>query len=253
MGDISVILNVYKRPHTLEKQIESIKNQTIKVGSDNIHVWYNPVEGVIQDKPKDSVIKTYESSYNTKFFGRFTIPLICKTKYIAIFDDDIIPGEKWLENCIKNINLREGILGGSGVITNGRNYVPNEKIGWNGLKNLNQVNVDLVGHAWFFKKKHAKFMWLEEPPSWENGEDMFFSYVAQKNGIPTYVPPHPPDKIEMWSNDFRKSKTNGVEWGVDDNAHSLVVSNHMQLRNNIVTDLKNRGWSTVRKNISKIM
>ena len=38
---ISVILNVYKRPYSLEKQIESILNQSVKVNPENIHVWYN--------------------------------------------------------------------------------------------------------------------------------------------------------------------------------------------------------------------
>jgi glycosyltransferase involved in cell wall biosynthesis len=40
---ISVILNVYKRPYTLEKQIESILNQSIEIKPENIHVWYNKV------------------------------------------------------------------------------------------------------------------------------------------------------------------------------------------------------------------
>ena len=40
MNDISVILNVYKRPDTLEKQIEAVKKQSIPIKSKNIHVWY---------------------------------------------------------------------------------------------------------------------------------------------------------------------------------------------------------------------
>ena len=189
--DVSVILNVFKRPHTLESQIEAIKNQTIKVRSEDIHVWYNtPNEDIEQFLPNDDKIRTYECNYNTKFFGRFTLPLLCKTKYIAIFDDDIIPGKKWFENCIKNIEQQNGILGGSGVITNGKTYSPNIKVGWNGIHADKAAMVDLVGHAWFFKQDSAKLMWLEPPPSWENGEDIFLSYVAQKYGIPTYVPPH---------------------------------------------------------------
>ena len=38
---VSVILNVYKRPEMLERQISAIKNQSVKVESKNIHVWYN--------------------------------------------------------------------------------------------------------------------------------------------------------------------------------------------------------------------
>ena len=52
--DISVILNVYKRPHILEQQIQAIKNQSIKIKSENIHVWYNDN---IKNLPKDDKIK----------------------------------------------------------------------------------------------------------------------------------------------------------------------------------------------------
>jgi hypothetical protein len=247
MDNISVILNVYKRGYTLEKQIEAIKSQSVKIKSENIHIWYNtPEDNSEQYKPKDLKIKTYNCSYNSKFWGRFTIPLLCNTEYIAIFDDDIIPGPKWFENCLNSIKSRDGILGGSGVITNGKTYTPNIKVGWNGMNNNTPTNVDLVGHAWFFKQKYAKFMWEETPPSWDNGEDMFFSYIAQKHGIPTYVPPHPENNKSLWSNDRTKSNTNGTDWGVDSNAHSLVHNNHLSLRNDIVVKLKQRGWKTIK-------
>ena len=249
MNDVSVILNVYKRPETLEKQIKAIKGQTHHVNSEDIHVWYNtPTEGDFgQLLPDDEKIKTYECNYNTKFFGRFTLPLLCRTKYVAIFDDDVIPGKRWFENCI-NILEKQGdaILGGSGVITNGKTYIPNDKIGWNGMHSHESISVDLVGHAWFFKQEHAKLMWIETPPSWENGEDMFLSYMAQKIGLKTIVPPHPGYNSDFWSNVPEQSSTNGLQWGFDDKAHSLTNMNHLVERDNIVKELKQRGWKTIR-------
>lgn len=239
---ISVILNVYKRPYTLEKQIESILSQSVEIKPENIHVWYNNVDGLEQPLPVETKIKTYKCNYNTKFFGRFTIPLICQTPYIAMFDDDVIPGKKWFENCLSTIDKHNAILGASGVITNGKTYVPNQKVGWNGIKNDKPREVDLVGHGWFYKKEWGKFMWLEEPPSWDNGEDMFFSYVAQKNGIKTIVPPHPIGDVELWGNNPNLDNN----WGVDRNAHSLTVTNHLGLRNKIVKDLKTKGWKTIK-------
>jgi hypothetical protein len=246
MGDISVILNVYKRGYTLEKQIEAIKQQSIGIKSENIHVWYNKVEGVVQPLPKDPEIKTYQCNYNTKFFGRFTIPLLCRTKYIAIFDDDIIPSKDWFSNCLNSMNKLEGIYGGSGIITNGKTYTPHQKVGWNGLKSDKITEVDLVGHAWFFKQEHTKFMWTEPIPSWDNGEDIFFSYVAQKYGIKTYVPPHPEGHINLWSNDRALASNNGVDWGSDENAHYIKNVNHMDDRNKLVEDMISNGWKTVK-------
>ena len=76
---ISVILNVYKRPYTLEAQIAAIKEQSVGIKSENIHVWYNHVEGLEQPLPKDPNIKVYKANWNTKFFGRFMILTSKKT------------------------------------------------------------------------------------------------------------------------------------------------------------------------------
>jgi len=245
-NSISVILNVYKRGYTLEKQIEAIKNQSIKINSEDIHVWYNKVEGVEQPLPKDLQIKTYQCNYNTKFFGRFTIPLLCRTKYVAIFDDDIIPSKDWFKNCLDSINKQDGIYGGSGIITNGKTYNPHVKVGWNGSKNNGIIEVDLVGHAWFFKQEYSKFMWIEPIPNWENGEDIFLSYIAQKHDIKTYVPPHPIQKEQLWSNNRSLASTNGVDWGSDENAHYLKNVNHMNDRNKLVEEMISRGWKTIK-------
>jgi hypothetical protein len=242
---ISVILNVYRRPHSLEKQIEAIKSQTIKVDPSNIHVWYNdPVDNsILQTYPKDEGIKTYKCNYNTKFFGRFLLPHICHTPYIAMFDDDIIPGNMWLENCVDTMKTHEGILGGSGVILNSEKaYAPNRKVGWNGIKNTAPTEVDLVGHAWFFKQEHAKFMWQETPPSFDNGEDIHFSYVAQKNGVKTFVPPTPQHGEPLWCNSSKKDGNMG-----NDKAASWRHNpNHFAERNEIVRKLVAKGWKTLK-------
>jgi hypothetical protein len=255
---ISVILNVYKRPYTLESQIKAILETGVVLPED-IHIWINTpengeenvknFEGLIIKRIKylHGDIKVYKCSYNTKFWGRFTLPLLCKTPYIAMFDDDVICGKNWLKNCMNCINEEDGILGGSGIIVHGKGYRPNTVVGWNGAKSNGKTEVDLVGHAWFFKQETARAMWMEKPPSWDNGEDMFFSYAAQKYlGVKTYVPPHPDNDVEMWANVPDRDN----QWGYDKNAHSLTQTNHIPLRNRIVSELIDKNWKTV-KNVRK--
>jgi hypothetical protein len=239
---ISVILNVYKRPYSLEKQIEAILNQTVEIKPENIHVWMNKAEGVDRVLPKNKGVKSYVCTWNTKYFGRFMIPLITKTDFVTVFDDDIIPGNRWFENCLNVSNQENAILGASGVLLHSDQYMPNSKVGWNGTKSDKAEEVDLVGHCWFFRKEHAKFMWLEEPPSWDNGEDMFFSYVAQKNGVKTMVPPHPKKQVEMWGN--VPSRDEGM--GSDQAASWIHNPDHYKQRNEIANKLINNGWKTVR-------
>ena len=95
----------------LERQIEAVLDQTVHVHPKDIHVWYNE-SGVDNRDPKDNRINTYRCNWNTKFFGRFTIPLMCKSEYIAVFDDDNLPMSDWFKNCLETINNPEtnGIL-----------------------------------------------------------------------------------------------------------------------------------------------
>lgn len=235
----------------LDRQIDAILGQTIPVEPHNIHVWYNWAEGFSPSPaPAEQNVKTYYSSWNTKFFGRFTLPFLCRTPYIAIFDDDNIPEARWLENCLTVINTPEtnGILGGVGVIMKNtkkkslrKNEKPLYRIGWNGWHLDHTERVDYVGQTWFFRKEWAKYMWYEEPRNWDNGEDIMFCYLAQKyGGINCFVPPHPDDNTELWSTDYNTAWREGR----DENA-SWRLAGHREVRESIMWHCIDNGWKTV--------
>lgn len=238
---ISVVLNVYKRPERLEQQIQAIKSQSIPIKSEDIHVWYNNSD-VTQKQPQDKQIKTYVSSWNTKFHGRFTIPLLCRNKYVAVFDDDILPYPDWFKNCVESMEKKEGLYGASGVLLSGNDgYRNNMKYGWNGVHSGAIEQVDLVGHCWFFKQEWAKYFWYEEPVSWDNGEDIMFSYQLQKYAnINTFVPPHPESNKKVWGCVYE----HGATVGSDKNA-TWLTGNHLPLRDKIVVECIKKGWKIV--------
>jgi len=241
MSLISVVLNVYRRPHTMEEQIKCILNQSVPIKPENIHIWYNK-SGKIQPDPQDERINTYRCNWNTKFFGRFTIPLMCRTEYVAIFDDDIFPPSGWFQNCLESMVGNEGILGGSGVYVSESDRGTYQKVGWNGKKRPNVSRVDFVGHTWFFRQEWAKYMWYEKPYTWDNAEDMTFSYLAQKHGgINTFVPPHPPGKFDIWCTDSGKAR----HFGRDKNA-SWKRAGHTKLRSETAKHYIANGWKIVR-------
>lgn len=241
---ITVILNCYKRPQYLQEQIEAIRSQTIL--TEDILVWSNKPEDQNQQDLSHLGVKTIMCNHNFKFHGRFTLGLLAKTKYVAFFDDDTIPGNKWFENCINTIEQgQDGILGTTGVYLLGDNYNYNTKFGWNGKNNPSTTEVDLVGHAWFMKKDYLRYLWYEDPVSWNNGEDMQLSYQAQKYGnIKTYVPPHPPEDTSIWGS---LPKT-GVKYGSDKAASWIHNSDHGNLRDEIVQEQIKRGWKLCRNN-----
>lgn len=237
---ISIILNVYKRPEHLAEQLKRILNQSVPVKPENIHIWYNCHDA--PQIPSDMEgITNYVCNKNTKFWGRFLIPLICKTEYVALFDDDIFPEKDWFRNCLDTLRNKDtdGILGGSGIILPEKGYTRQHiKVGWNGVHSPDTVEVDLVGHAWFFRQEIAKFLWYEHPATWDNGEDIMLSFLAKKyGGIKTFVPPHPETDKSKWSASYAESMQVG-----NGPAASFKKKNHILQRDECVEECKSRGW-----------
>jgi len=244
IGDLTVILNAYRRPYNLKMQVEALKKQTIK--PKQIWLWVN-------DHPENNdfdfttlgVDRIFHNDYNWKFYGRFAAALLADTEYVGIFDDDTIPGERWFENCFETTKNHEGILGSAGYIQTGpraMQYEP-ERAGWP-RQNKETMRVDYVGHAWFFKREWLSHLWREKPPTWDNGEDIHFSYTTQKyGGLQTYCPPHPPEDKSLHGSLL------GYELGVDSKATSnnQAVS-HQQFfseRDNCINNSIIGGWNTV--------
>ena len=95
-----------------------------------------------------------------------------------------------------------------------------------------------MDEAFFFKGLY-RFLWYEEPISWENGEDMQFSYLCQKYAdIKTYVPTHPAGDPSLWGS------IKG-EIGHDAAATYLHDNTHGALRNNIVNSCVQKGWKPI--------
>ena len=96
--EVTVVLTAYNKPQYLDMQIEAIKNQTVK--PKEIMLWYNKGDSD-QKKIEDEDIKVAYCTHNLKYHSRFAYALLAKTKYVMLFDDDTIPGKRWLESCIK--------------------------------------------------------------------------------------------------------------------------------------------------------
>lgn len=226
MDSISVVINGYRRPNTLNEQYDSIINQTIKPSE--VLFWKNHhTEGYGFDSDIINRCKSSISNYNFGVWSRFSYALNCKSKYVCIFDDDTIPGSRWFENCLNTLETHYGLLGDRGIVFEGDYWDPRNK-GYSGreTRNLEPVRVDIVGHAWFFERDWLAAYWSELPPPNMTlaGEDMHFSYMLQKRlGLNTYVPPHPED-MSLWGS------IKGSELGGDQKATSGNPESQDQMR-----------------------
>lgn len=174
--DINVVLTVYKR-NNLDQQVQRILNQR-GVNLANVFVYQN--ESHVDVTP---VVEKYNLQHihfkktNTKFHGRFTLPLFINSNapWWAIFDDDTMPNPLWLSYAIdKSKEHNETLIG-----ANGRFYA-NKKHGLD--VNIQQdTPCDIVGHSWVFPKKRIHCMW--ELPSYtlDNAEDIQFACALWKH------------------------------------------------------------------------
>ena len=180
-----VVLTQYKRNH-LQKQLESIKNQTLQ--PDYLVVFQNENHVDISDLKDKYEFIHIKSDYNTKYFGRFACCFSFPVDICMVLDDDIIPGNNCLKNYMDQCLELNSIIGGNGRI--GINNVNKSKLkqpGDAGTKK-NYTLVDFVGHLWCFKKDWLHYMFAIKPYTYDTGEDMHLCFTSKiLGGINSYI------------------------------------------------------------------
>lgn len=213
-AEVSVVLNLYKRPYALPLQLEAIKNQSLK--PKEILLYQDGVfDGIeIPKECKEHFDSIEISQVNKGVWERFRFAKKAKSPFVCVFDDDIIPGRDYLANCFYQMTQRGGLYGAIGIVLQKPENYPNRdfiRLGW-ANPNESRVEVDFVGHSWFFKKE-----WLDDlfagTQSLQDfkiaGEDMGFSLALQRKGIKTFVPPQPYKKPHLWGNNPQYAKKYG--------------------------------------------
>lgn len=207
--DVSVVLNLYKRPQNLEKQLLAIKNQSLKPREIILH-QDGVSDGSIIEIPENiknefDFIKV--SNENKGVWERFRVARdFAKSKYVCLFDDDTIPNSRWIENCYTEMLKREGVYGAIGIVLENIEKYPVRKyfrIGWAVPSKISH-EVDFVGHSWFLKTEWLEYMFLNSEELQDLkyvAEDMVLSVNLLKYlNIHTFVPPHPLKNKEFWGN-----------------------------------------------------
>jgi glycosyltransferase involved in cell wall biosynthesis len=246
MDQVAVVLNVYKRASIFRDQLNAINNQTIK--PIEILVWENGNETVPPDL-KDG-IKIARSNHNFGVWARFAYALNASADFICVLDDDTIPGNRWIENCLQTIKETPGLLGARGVIfDNKHSYSMNHDVGIY-KPNEQTTQVDIVGHSWFFKKEWLYKFWSNADEKFQNelaGEDIHFAYVMQKFlGLPTLVPKHPIQDMSLWGANPKLSKKYGS--GIE----SISISpSSLKKFENALKHYRNLGFLTLIEKDSK--
>ena len=225
MAQLTAILTAYRRPALLAEQLEAIRSQTF--APREIWLWANePRREMHRDQGPD-FDRVFTCNRNAGVHARFAHALSAPTEFVALFDDDTMPGRRWLENCRETFRRQPGILGSAGVCLHDVGYMSRSVHGWHDPV-AESVEVDLVGHAWFLKTEWIHWLFSAPAVTGTNGEDIELSARAWRHaGIRTFCPPHPPRDKDLWGS------LQGVALGDDPVALSRR-SSHLEERNRIV-------------------
>ena len=194
---VGVALTAFKRLHLLPKQLEAIAAQTVKPA--RIVLWANAdfmLDSSVQ-VPDD--VEVWSFGYNAGVWARMVNSQFLGTDYVAVFDDDTIPGPRWLENCLRvQQEIGPSLVGAAGVSFAGGRREQRIYSGWsNPLPAI--IRVDIVGHAWFFPSSLLSGWDASLPAKWPTcGEDYYLAYQAQKRGWPVVTAPHPHTNKDWW-------------------------------------------------------
>jgi hypothetical protein len=214
-NDLTVIINAYARPVFLPLVWEAVQYQTRRPRE--TWIVQNHPEGrsavpadFLSWASRQEGTRVVSSGLNHGCWFRFFLAaLSCRTRYVAIYDDDTLSARRALETALADLEQQPGVYGGRGIIFNhmagGPRYWAHEISGWP-AGNAEPEAVDFVGHLWVMETwwlkelfRHVPDRVFAAPPGRECGEDMYISFVAQKLGIPTFTYRHGGGCNERWS------------------------------------------------------
>ncbi len=113
----SAIITMWKRKDYLAEQLAAINAQSIP--PEEIIIILNESnlrESMIREIGGPD-IKIIRSDINS-LYSRWAISYIAKGDYISVFDDDVVPGKKWIANAIRACARYNAVVGPAGRVYN---------------------------------------------------------------------------------------------------------------------------------------
>ena len=109
MANITAVITAYRRPQNMQPLIDAIRRQTVPPIS--VWAWANDPNDKMKAVPANAKLDgVVICSDNARSHGLLALALLAQTKFVAIFDDDSIPGENWFANCLETMACTSAYL-----------------------------------------------------------------------------------------------------------------------------------------------
>ncbi len=197
--DLSVVMSYWSRPTLVEKQQRLMFAQSVRpVGS---LVWVNPSDRIRLSGPTLALIAKSPNVQPTVDMGpwmRWGVAAVCNTEFVAIFDDDCMPGPRWIEAAIARLQQSDehtvvaagGILYGSDAYDDVRLVGPE-------APPAGEVEVDVGRGAWVMRTSTARLVVARARASDVLSTGIHVAAAVQDAGALTIVLPYGRDHA-LW-------------------------------------------------------
>lgn len=184
--DVTAIVSFYSRVDTVTRMLHALASQTLPPRQIWVEVSGSPVHDDIVRKvhafnntmlalrTPSIELHLFSSDRRMGYHGRFRHAMQAPTSRVAIFDDDCIPGARFLKQAmhVANTGRFPGVLGVKGHLAHP--IAPGHTLQWYGPLSRTSVltEVDVVGGAWVMDTATVKALYRSQPFTWATGEDI---------------------------------------------------------------------------------
>jgi hypothetical protein len=233
----AAVITLWKREDYLEEQIEALQSQTKKVSTILLIQNENHFE-VSSDLIERYNLKIIKSTVNS-LYTRWIIGYLLSEKYIYVLDDDVIPGNRWVEIAINALEKYNALIGPSG-----RRAAIGQIPAWNSVETFDGKDqlCDWVCNSYFFKRE-----WINLITSADRYKDTQKTYddiqlattLKIFGGVNCVVPGQSKEDLSINGHTKRA-------YGHDENAlWKRSGSEHMNARGDLINGLNNSGFKWV--------
>lgn len=235
----SAVITVYKRQDYLGEQLRAIQDQSVP--PDQIVVLQNEshveIDPFLLDKYE---VKVIQSDINSLYF-RWIVGYLLDSCYICVFDDDVIPGHRWIESCIYACEKFNALVGPSG-----RRAAPyQEGKAWTSVENFSESTFefcDWVCNSYFFRKEWVKYItqFSRYYNTQKTFDDIQLATTLKAAGNINVIVPPQVDKKSEWNGHVKR------EYGHDEHAlWKRHASDHADQRRDLIQKLDKSGFQWV--------
>lgn len=196
------MLGLHKRPANFQRVFQSILGSSAPISRVIFTINGSPFaelfRSLIDDARRDPAVAArgmkldvVESSSEVGFYFRFSSALLLDTQYVAVIDDDMLIGPRFLSYCLKLLHTNRfyGLLGSRGDNSAWGQSGGAENVGRRSFA-LQGVHSDDIWSVYVMPSSWVKLLFRERLWTTVSGEDMCISRAVRKYlNLPAFIVP----------------------------------------------------------------